>query len=135
MERKVIQPENVYQPAAPYAPVLKIRGAGSFIFMAGIAPADINGKIVCRGDILGQTRQAVNNIKNSLEAAGASAADIVMTTTYVVESSMEDFFKSGAAIECLNSLSNPPDTLIGVACLAGTKDGQLIEITVVAVAE
>ena len=135
MKKQVIQPKNVYKPAAPYSPIVKITGAGNLIFMAGIAPGDIDGKLVCRGDILGQTRQVVNNIKGSLEAAGASTASIVMTTTYVVDSAMEDFFKTGAAFECLNSLSNPPDTLIGVACLAGSRDGQLIEITAVAAAE
>ena len=135
MEKQVIQPKNVYKPAAPYSPIVKITGAGNLIFLAGIAPSDIDGKVVCRGDILGQTRQVVNNIKSSLEAAGASNANIVMTTTYVVESVMDDFFKTGAAFECLNSLPNPPDTLIGVACLAGSRDGQLIEITAVAAAE
>ena len=135
MKKQVIQPGNVYRPAAPYSPVIKVSGAGSLIFMAGIAPGDTDGKIICRGDILGQTRQVVKNIIASLEAAGASPANIVMTTTYVVESSMDEFFKSGAAFECLTSLSNPPDTLIGVACLAGSNDGQLVEITAIAAIE
>jgi 2-iminobutanoate/2-iminopropanoate deaminase len=133
MEKQVIQPEDVYKPAAPYAPVIKVKGAGNLVFMAGIAPSDIDGRIICPGDIMGQTRQAVKNVLATLKAAGGLPGDIVMTTTYVVESSMKDFLESGAAGECLVSLSNPTDTLVGVATLAGTRDGQLIEITAIAV--
>ena len=56
-----------------------------------------------------------------------------MSTTYVVESAMEDFLKSGAAVECLAPFSTPTDTLVGVACLAGSGNGQLIEVTAMAV--
>ena len=135
MEKEVIQPPNVCKPAAPYAPVIKVKGAGSLVFMAGMAPSDIEGKIICHGDILGQTRQVVTNIMATLKAAGGRPGDIVMTTTYVIESSMKDFLESGAAVECLVSLSNPTDTLVGVATLAGTKNGQLIEITALAVVD
>jgi len=133
MKKEVINPTTVAQPAAPYSTIIKVKGAENLIFCAGVAPSDINGTIVCRGDIAGQTKQVVKNIITILEAAGAKQENIVMTTTYVVESAMKSFLETGSSVDCLLSLSKPTDTLIGVACLAGSEQGQLIEVTALAV--
>jgi len=135
MERQIINPLTVAKPAGPYANVIKVSGAGKLIFLAGIAPADIEGNIVCQGDIAGQTRQVVKNIVALLEAAGAAPDNVVKTTTYVVADAMKSFLETSACVDCLSSFATPTDTLIGVACLAGSDKGQLIEVTAVAVTD
>jgi enamine deaminase RidA (YjgF/YER057c/UK114 family) len=133
MNREIINPETVAAPAGPYANAIKVTGAGGFVFIAGMPPADLQGNIVSQGDILGQTRQVVKNIIANLEAAGARPENVVKTTTYVVDSEMKNFFTTGASVDCLKAFNHPTDTLIGVASLAGSNQGQLIEVTAMAV--
>ena len=131
MKKETINPNTVSKPVAPYSTAVKVKGAGTLVFLAGVTSTDINGNIVYPGDIVGQTKQTVNNLKNILESIGAVPENVVMTTTYVVASSMKEFLESGSAIECLKPFGNPADTLVGVACLAGTDKGQLIEISAI----
>ena len=98
-----------------------------------MAPAGTDGRIVCPGDIVGQTRQVVNNLTAMLKAAGATPESVVKTATYVADGAMKDFLGTSACIEGLSSFAAPVDTLIGVASLAGSEQGQLIEIDAIAV--
>jgi enamine deaminase RidA (YjgF/YER057c/UK114 family) len=61
------------------------------IFIAGQTPRDRDGNCVGRGDMRAQIEQVGENIKAALEAAGATLADIVKTTTYVTD--MDEYFK------------------------------------------
>lgn len=135
MKKEVITPDNVAKPAAPYSTAIKVNSAGNLIFVSGVVSSDINGEIIFEGDILRQTRQIVKNLIAILESAGTKPENVVKATTYVVSSSMEDFFKTGANIECLEPFGNPTDTLVGVASLVGSKQGQLIEVDVIAVTD
>jgi 2-iminobutanoate/2-iminopropanoate deaminase len=44
---------------------------------------DSDGVVVGEGDIEAQTRQTLENLKNALEAAGASLKDVLKTTIYL----------------------------------------------------
>jgi len=120
---------------APYANAIKVRGAGSLVFLAGVLPVDADGNIVCPGDIVGQTRQVVKNLVATLKAAGAKPENVVKTTTYVVSSSMKDFLTTSACKDCLAPFATPTDTLVGVSCLAASDRGQLIEVNAIAITE
>ena len=133
MEKKIIETPEVAIPPAPYSNAISVRGAEKLIFVAGMAPAGTDGRIVCPGDIVGQTRQVVNNLTAMLKAAGATPESVVKTTTYVADGAMKDFLGTSACIEGLSSFAAPVDTLIGVASLAGSEQGQLIEIDAIAV--
>jgi len=113
------------KPYAPYSYGCKVKKVGTFIFIAGVVPNDAEGNIVCQGDILGQTRQTVANLKATVEAAGATFNDVIKLTTYVVADSMKDYLGPVCG-EYLSAFPNPAETLVGVACLAN--EGQLIEI-------
>ena len=54
------------------------------IHTAGQVSIDERGELVGPGDLAAQTAQAMRNIGLALTAAGASYADIVKITTYVV---------------------------------------------------
>jgi len=135
MIRQVIIPESVAKPVAPYASAIRVRAAGSLVFVAGVLSTDLNGKVINKGDILGQTKQMVKNLIATLEAAGAAPENVVKTTTYVVNEAMQDFFSTKAFVECLAPFATPADTLVGVASLAGSKEGQLIEMDAIAVTD
>lgn len=135
MKKEIITPDNVARPAAPYGSAVKAKAAGSLVFVAGVLSCDINGEVIYKGDILEQTRQTVKNLIATLEASGARPEDVVKTTTYVVSDAMKDFFETKSFLEALTPFNRPADTLVGVASLAGSEQGQLIEMDAVAVAD
>ena len=132
MKKEVIRPSTVAKPAAPYATAIRVSGAGSLVFVSGVVSCGLDGRIVHAGDILGQTRQAARNLIATLEAAGAKPENVVKTTTYVLDSAMPDFFAT-KAFEAALAPFTTTDTLVGVASLAGSGQGQLIEIDAIAV--
>jgi 2-iminobutanoate/2-iminopropanoate deaminase len=75
-----------------YSQVMVVEvGDTRHIYIAGQTPRDRDGNCVAPGDVRAQIAQVGENIKDALEAAGATLADIVKTTTYVID--MDDYFK------------------------------------------
>lgn len=134
MKKEIIAPETVARPAAPYASAIKVSGAAGLVFVSGVVSSGLDGRIIHAGDILAQTRQCVRNLILTLEAAGVRPESVVKTTTYVVNSAMPDFFATQAFLEALTPFRST-DTLVGVAGLAGSGQGQLIEIDAIAVTD
>lgn len=100
------------------------------VFLAGQVPLDARGDLVGPADLEAQTRQCLLNLAATLEAVGASAADAVRTTVYVVASEQEQM---GAAWRLIldsevGDVARTAATLVGVERLGYT--GQLIEIEV-----
>ncbi len=131
MNKTVIQPPDVAAPRAPYSTAIRVRAA-EFVFMAGVVSCDVFGTLVHPGDILGQTRQIIKNLKAIVEEAGGTPESVVKTTTYVVADAMESFFETDAFREFLEAFHSPADTLVGVASFVGSERGQLIEVDAVA---
>lgn len=73
-------------PAAigPYSQAIK---CGNLLFTSGAIPFDAAGN--CSDDIAEQTRQALNNIKAILAAAGAQMSDVAKVTCFIKD--MEQF--------------------------------------------
>jgi 2-iminobutanoate/2-iminopropanoate deaminase len=61
------------------------------VFVSGQLARNNKGEIVGPGDMRAQIRQVGENLKNGLEAAGATLNDLVKTTTYVTD--IDEFFK------------------------------------------
>ena len=117
---------NLFPPPG-YAHVAS--GAGRVVFTAGAVPLDGEGNLVGEGDYEAQTEQVAANLEAQLAAGGATAADVVKTTVYVVAGDVPlarvwDAFRR-------SPLAEAPSTLLGVASLGYT--GQLVEIEAVAV--
>jgi enamine deaminase RidA (YjgF/YER057c/UK114 family) len=102
------------------------------IYTAGQVSIDARGVLVGADDLATQTGQAMRNVGLALAAGGATYADIVKITTYVVNYRPEyrviivkaraPFFAGGAP---------PASTLVGVTALA--LPDWLVEIEAVAV--
>ena len=131
MKKEIIQTPTLAKPYAPYSPGVKVKEIGSFIFISGVVPNDVDGSIVCKGDIEGQMKQVLHNLKVTLEAARVTPNDVIKLTTYVVGEYMKEYVGNKVDFEYLLSFPTPCDTLIGVACLAN--EGQLVEVEAIAV--
>jgi enamine deaminase RidA (YjgF/YER057c/UK114 family) len=107
------------------------------IFLAGQVAQDGDGNTVGVGDLAAQMEQALLNVAAGLQAAGATFADVVKTTLYVVdwdpskmEQLIEGFVRAAAKVE---GAGPAPTTLIPV--LALSQPDHLIEVDVTAIAE
>jgi enamine deaminase RidA (YjgF/YER057c/UK114 family) len=95
-KRERIQPDKLHVRKSGdqvlYTQVMVVEANGCRqIFVAGQVARDRNGNSVGKGDMRAQIEQVGENIKAALEAAGATLADVVKTTTYVTN--MEEYFK------------------------------------------
>ena len=104
------------------------------IYVSGQVSIDEGGAVVGAGDLAAQTKQAMRNLGLALTAAGAGYADIVKTTTFVVNYKPElRTVISGARMPFFAGRTPPASTLVGVASLAMPE--WLIEIEAVAAAD
>ena len=95
-KRRRIQPEKLHVrkdgSKVLYSQVMVVDvGNTKHIFVAGQTPRDRDGNCVGAGNMRAQIEQVGNNIRDALEAAGATLADIVRTTTYVTD--MDEYFR------------------------------------------
>jgi len=131
MEKEIIETPTLAPPYAPYSAGVKVKKVGTFIFIAGVVPNDVDGNIVCKGDIRGQMEQVLQNLKVTLEAAGLTFNDVIVLTTYTT--CMREYMETKTNHYYLSHFNNPAETLIGVKDLA--HEGQLIEVEAIAVKE
>jgi enamine deaminase RidA (YjgF/YER057c/UK114 family) len=95
---------------------------------------DERGALIRAGDLAVQTAQAMRNVGLPLSAAGATYADIVKITTYVVNYKPEHRAVVGRARAPFFANGTPPaSTLVGVAALA--LPDWLVEIEAVAIVD
>jgi enamine deaminase RidA (YjgF/YER057c/UK114 family) len=78
-----LAPEGVHAPVSSYSHAVRFV-SGTHILLAGQVAIDERGVTVGVGDIQAQTRQVYRNIEAVLRSAGATFADVVRYTVYVV---------------------------------------------------
>ena len=59
--------------------------AGNVLYTHGAVAFDEHGALVGKGDIRLQTKQALENIKALVEAAGGTMRDVTTTTVYLTD--------------------------------------------------
>ena len=79
---KIIHTENAPAAIGPYSQAVQ---AGNLLFVSGQIPVDPATGAFAGADIATQTRQSLTNVKNILEAAGFSLADVVKTTVLLAD--------------------------------------------------
>lgn len=119
---------RVPQLSAPISHYTDAVRCGDFLFISGCVSFDASGEVVAKGDVVGQTRKAFENMAACLHAAGMDFANVVKVTVFLVD------VNDRAAIDPVRRLffghARPSSTLIGVKALA-TPD-LLVEIEAVA---
>jgi enamine deaminase RidA (YjgF/YER057c/UK114 family) len=81
MERKIITPQTLAPPRG-FSHGILVTG-GRLLFLAGQDASGPDGRIVFRGDLIGQFEQVLRNLKAVVEEAGGSMPDIVKLNIFV----------------------------------------------------
>ena len=102
------------------------------VYTAGQVAIDADGRLVGGDDLAAQTLQVMLNVERALAAAGASFANVVKITTYVVNYTPDKRAIIGKSRAPFFQNRPPPaSTLVGVSALALPE--WLIEIEAIAV--
>jgi 2-iminobutanoate/2-iminopropanoate deaminase len=124
MARQALATDRAPQAIGPYSQAIS---AGGFLFVSGQIPLDPATGTLVAGDIAVQTRRVVDNLAAILAAAGASFADVVKTTVYLLD--MDDFAAMNAVYGA--AMPTPPPARSTVQVSRLPRDVR-VEIDVVA---
>lgn len=113
-------------PAAigPYSQAVLVNG---MLFTSGVIPIDPETNTLVEGDVTVQARQAIDNLKNLIEASGSSMDKVVKTTVFIkdmndfgkINDIYKDFFTSDfPARSCVEVARLPKDVLIEIEAIA-----------------
>lgn len=116
-----IQPEGIARPDAPYSPVVV---SGDLVYTAGQIGADASG--VVGDDIETQSRQALENLRLCLTAAGCELSDVIKVNGYLVD--LDHFPVYNEIYREFFSEPYPARTTVGAALAPGL----LVEVEAVA---
>ena len=111
--KKEFRVDGLAAPISHYCDAVKF---GDLLFISGVPPTDASGKVVGGDDPAAQTRQVFRNMKLVLDAAGASIADILKVTVFLLD--INDRAKINPVRQEFFGAARPASTLIGVSELA-----------------
>jgi 2-iminobutanoate/2-iminopropanoate deaminase len=113
----------------PISHFVHVVRAGRLVFVSGCVASDDQGRTVGGSDIVAQTRQAHENIKRCLAAAGATFADVCKVTVFL--RNVADREKVNTVRKEYFGAHRPASTLIEISRLV--RDDLLLEIECTAV--
>ena len=119
----------IHTPNAPAAigPYSQAVQASNMLFVSGQIPVDPATGAFAGADIATQTRQSLTNVKNILEAAGFSLADVVKTTVLLAD--IADFTAMNAIYA---EFFNAPCPARACFAVKDLPKGALVEIEAIA---
>jgi 2-iminobutanoate/2-iminopropanoate deaminase len=126
MQRQAVHSDKAPKAIGPYSQAVRV---GDFIFCSGQVGLDPATGNIVEGGIEAQTRRALQNLGEVLQAAGSSLNKAVRTTVFLAD--MNDFQKMNAAYAEFFPAPPPARSTVQVARLP--RDAA-IEIDVVAMA-
>ncbi len=124
---ETISTNNAPQALGPYSQALKV---GGFIFCSGQIPINPATNTIEAVTIEDQTRQVITNLKNVLETAGSSLAQVVKTTVFIKDMNdfaalngvyAELFGDTKPARSCVEVARLPKDVKVEIECIAVTQ--------------
>lgn len=111
---KLLNPDNVAAPVAPYSHGVLSEGPGSWLYIAGQVGTDREGRL--QQGFEAQARQAWSNLVAVLAAAGMDVSHLVKVTTYLVDGA--DMAKLGPVRGAFLGSARPASTLVVAKALA-----------------
>jgi enamine deaminase RidA (YjgF/YER057c/UK114 family) len=129
-EIKILNPDSLGKPLGQYSQITRVK-ASEFLFIAGQVGADKDGRT--SADFDAQCAQTFANIGLALASQGASFANIVEFTTYLVHSQDIPKFMAYRTREFPKLFADgayPPNTLLMIDRLV--REEFLIEVSGVA---
>ena len=127
MELQPIKTDRAPIPRGPYNQAIR---AGDTIYVAGQIPVDPASNQIVDGDAAVQARRVFENIKEILEAAGASMDRVVKTTIFLAD---VDDFAAVNAVYAEYFTSQPARSTVAVVALPG--GGAKLQVDAIAVRE
>ena len=82
MKRRDVMAKGVAEPISHYAHAVV---ADDTLYVSGIVPVDASGAVVGGDDVEAQARQVFAIMERVLAAAGATPADVVKVTVYLLD--------------------------------------------------
>ena len=125
--KKIINTTNAPAAIGPYSQAIQV---GNTIYVSGQIPFVPETMTLVSEDVKEQTKQALENVKAILEAAGSSLADVVKASVFVKD--INDFAAINEVYATYFNENKPARALVEVARLP--RDVK-IEIEVIAVVE
>lgn len=113
------------EPISHYTDAVR---AGDLLFVSGCVPVDGDGRLV-DGDVVAQARQVFANVGAILEAGGATFADVVKVTVYLID--IDDRSRINPVRQEVFGDVRPASTLVEVSALA--IPGARLEVEAVAI--
>ncbi len=80
MSREEIRVDGLAEPISHFTDAVR---AGNLLFVSGIVPVDAEGALVGGDDVVAQTRQVFENLREILAAAGCGFQDVVKVTVFL----------------------------------------------------
>ncbi len=111
-EKRIYTSEKAPKAIGPYSPAVK---AGEMVFISGqlgIEPATGN---IAEGGIEAETRQALTNLKNLVEATGATLDQVTKVTVFLHD--IADFAKMNGVYADFFTVNPPARSAFQVAAL------------------
>jgi 2-iminobutanoate/2-iminopropanoate deaminase len=113
------------EPISHYTDAVR---AGDLLFVSGCVPVDGEGRLVGGADVVAQARQVFANVGAVLAAGGASFADVVKVTVFLLD--VDDRAAVNEVRQEVFGGTRPASTLVEVSRLA--VPGARIEVEAVA---
>jgi reactive intermediate/imine deaminase len=128
--QKIFQnPDGAPRPIGAYSQAVRIEtGDTALLFISGQISLDAAGNLVGAGDVAAQAEQIFKNLAAILAANGATFADVVKMTTFLVN--IADRPRIGEVRGRYLTSEPPASTLVAVSALANPD--YLIEIEAIA---
>lgn len=130
--KRVVNPTGLFNSLEYGFSQAVVTRAGRTVHVAGQTAWDAKRRIVGKGNLRVQVRRSLANLALALEAAGASAEDVVRLRIYVVKMKQKDVSTVGEEMRrCFSAKMPPACTLLGVQALANPEF--LVEVEATAV--
>ena len=127
MPRQQIKTNKIIDPGGHFSQAVAVPAKGVMVFISGMTARRTDGKIAGIGDVEEQTRQVCENIKNAIEAAGGTMADICRVDVYLrnlgdserVNKVRREFFDAPAPASTMVEVSKlaSPEFLVAMSAI------------------
>jgi enamine deaminase RidA (YjgF/YER057c/UK114 family) len=132
MTKETINPPELFDSQQYGFSQIVTARRGTTVYRSGQGAGDADQQIVGPGDLRPQTRQALENVRTAMTAAGGRLEDVISMRIYIVEDALDESHHISQALRDYFTVDQAPATTwIGVRALANPDF--LIEIEAIGV--
>lgn len=130
MRKQYLNPKELFDPRF-FTHSVTVSGPVKLVYVSGQVSYDRDGHVIGTGDMKAQAEQVFKSLTHNLAAAGATWADVVKLTGYMVNMNPDDVnLYREVRSRYINFPKMPASTLVGVSALV--HEDLLLEVEVIA---